>query len=185
MNEAKLKPCPFCGSTDLRFEQYVGVCVTCNHCGVSGACCEDEDEAVENWNRRANTKKSEITVRPIQQCQHCLSSHIIYKVIQTIKDEIKVQAECVDCGRRSFLPHLENLAKRQNSTLAHWREQVVKRDGKKCVICGSTERLEVHHIIPVSHDPARKYMYSPENGITLCHNCHALVHHDNPELLDK
>jgi Lar family restriction alleviation protein len=56
MNE--LKPCPFCGSEEVRmrfdsvFESY---CVTCRNCGAKvfqfyGL----KDAAVEAWNRRAD-----------------------------------------------------------------------------------------------------------------------------------
>lgn len=30
------------------------------------------------------------------------------------------------------------------------REEVIKRDGRKCRVCGSTEHLQVDHIRPVS-----------------------------------
>ena len=48
-----LKPCPFCGSTDLRlneFEQY-GICNSCNAFGPSFDIV-DECDAIAVWNRR-------------------------------------------------------------------------------------------------------------------------------------
>lgn len=49
---------------------------------------------------------------------------------------------------------------------------IKERDGERCVDCGATENLEVHHIIP------RKYGGSdhPANLKTLCHNCHWKYH---------
>lgn len=54
------------------------------------------------------------------------------------------------------------------------REAIRRRDGYQCRMpgCGSTEYLEVNHILPIkfggSHDLA--------NGITLCHSCHASIY---------
>ena len=45
---------------------------------------------------------------------------------------------------------------------------VKERDGFRCIKCGATENLEVHHIIPVSKGGSN----SMRNLITLCHNCH-------------
>lgn len=48
------------------------------------------------------------------------------------------------------------------------RRLVQQRDGYRCVVCGATERLEVHHIVPRrlggSNDPV--------NLVTLCAACH-------------
>jgi 5-methylcytosine-specific restriction endonuclease McrA len=50
--------------------------------------------------------------------------------------------------------------------------EVLRRDGWRCQICGTMERLEVHH---------RKFRSkagddSEENLITLCFECHARIH---------
>ena len=52
------------------------------------------------------------------------------------------------------------------------RNKVVRRDGNKCTKCGSTIKLEVHHIdgLAESHDNRM------ENLITLCHPCHMELH---------
>lgn len=44
------------------------------------------------------------------------------------------------------------------------RQAVIQRD-KGCVICGSTERMNVHHIIPRE---VEKYFFDVNNLITLC-----------------
>lgn len=55
--------------------------------------------------------------------------------------------------------------------LLNWSKEVRNRDGNKCFLCGSTERLNAHHILP-------KKMWSkdkldPRVGITLCCRCHS------------
>lgn len=48
------------------------------------------------------------------------------------------------------------------------RKQVISRDGGKCARCSKTGRLEVHHIVPWRKTKDD----SPNNLITLCHECH-------------
>jgi HNH endonuclease len=50
------------------------------------------------------------------------------------------------------------------------REEVLRRDGRRCQHCGTRERLTVHHITPRplgTHDP--------RNLITLCEGCHNVL----------
>jgi len=49
------------------------------------------------------------------------------------------------------------------------KSYILKRDGYKCVKCGSHKNLHVHHRIPVSSQPD----HSENNLITLCILCHA------------
>lgn len=54
-----------------------------------------------------------------------------------------------------------------------WRREVYSRDGYKCALCGSTERIEAHHIYPLrSHFDKR---FDIGNGITLCQKDHRLL----------
>lgn len=46
---------------------------------------------------------------------------------------------------------------------------------KCCEACESTEKLEVHHIIPFNVDPDREL--NPSNLITLCNYCHLVLGH--------
>jgi hypothetical protein len=52
------------------------------------------------------------------------------------------------------------------------RNDVIERDGGKCVICGSKEILEVHHIRPIKS----KGNNTMENLQTLCEDCHNMKH---------
>jgi len=49
------------------------------------------------------------------------------------------------------------------------RRIVVERDGYKCVTCGSTDRIQVHHIIPYRYSQS----HDPGNLKTLCRSCHS------------
>ncbi len=54
------------------------------------------------------------------------------------------------------------------------REIVLKRDGYKCTVCGSTERLSVHHKDHSGQEVTRND--DPENLIALCSACHEKYH---------
>ncbi len=50
----ELKECPFCESDNLEVQKgYRSSWVYCNGCGAYGPIGDDDDGAVEVWNRRA------------------------------------------------------------------------------------------------------------------------------------
>nr|DAR30056.1 MAG TPA: restriction alleviation protein [Caudoviricetes sp.] len=51
MNE-ELKPCPFCGSKNIRMWNTSTPWVSCRDCFANTACGTTREEAIENWNRR-------------------------------------------------------------------------------------------------------------------------------------
>ncbi len=55
-----------------------------------------------------------------------------------------------------------------------WANDIRIRDGNKCVICGSPNTLQVHHIYGVKD---YGFLFSDtSNGITLCKECHQKYH---------
>jgi 5-methylcytosine-specific restriction endonuclease McrA len=52
------------------------------------------------------------------------------------------------------------------------RQQILRRDGWRCQICGTMANLEVHH----KEFRSRSGEDSEENLITLCAACHTRVH---------
>lgn len=59
------------------------------------------------------------------------------------------------------------------SYLSDWAEKVINRD-RNCVICGSKQNMEAHHVFKVNeYDDAYLDL---NNGITLCHKCHDKYH---------
>lgn len=57
--------------------------------------------------------------------------------------------------------------------IADWAKKVIERDGK-CVICGSRNELEAHHVFKVNHRD--RIYYNINNGVTLCKKCHDDYH---------
>lgn len=54
-----------------------------------------------------------------------------------------------------------------------FRLKVKRRDKFKCILCGSKNRLEVHHIKKWADYPQLRYIVS--NGVTLCKVCHESI----------
>lgn len=123
------------------------------------------------------TDKSRVTcsVDPVFSCSKCGGSDFYYKIYFHEPNNIMVRLNCRECGHAENLPHIENLKKRSPSLSTKWREDVLKRDSRRCRICGATKNLEAHHIIPVAADKDAKYIYDRNNGITLCHTCHSMI----------
>jgi len=54
-----------------------------------------------------------------------------------------------------------------------WRVQVIRRD-KVCQICGSNQERNAHHLDSASYFADKRYL--PNNGVTLCRQCHTNFH---------
>jgi hypothetical protein len=84
---------------------------------------------------------------------------------------VKVTKAMIKKAHKGYLKYLDTL----------WSKQVKERDGNKCVICGRTDYLNSHHLIPRQI----KYLrHDINNGITLCPLHHKysseLSAHKNP-----
>jgi len=53
--------------------------------------------------------------------------------------------------------------------------KILSRDGYKCVNCGSTDNLNVHHIIGLRDNDSRSVDIS--SMVTLCRKCHSKEHY--------
>jgi 5-methylcytosine-specific restriction endonuclease McrA len=51
-----------------------------------------------------------------------------------------------------------------------WRKDILEKNNHTCVLCGSKEKLETHHIIPICED--KSCAFELWNGVTLCRTCH-------------
>ena len=53
---------------------------------------------------------------------------------------------------------------------------ILKRDGYKCTVCGSTDNLQVHHTYYYSNVFVPAYDYPNKSLITVCKGCHLDFH---------
>ena len=63
---------------------------------------------------------------------------------------------------------------RSSTKWKHKRAEIIRRDHKKCKICGSENELQVHHIYSLDTNPELRLENS--NLITLCDHCHHDAH---------
>jgi hypothetical protein len=63
---------------------------------------------------------------------------------------------------------------RNAASVRRWRNGVLDKDGYQCVDCGSSEELEAHHIVRWADNVFLRA--DPDNGMTLCHDCHLEIH---------
>jgi len=63
---------------------------------------------------------------------------------------------------------------RRTKEYRRWIKECKKRDGNKCVITGSSKRLEVHHKNSGSFFPDERY--DLDNGVTIHRFVHILFH---------
>ena len=110
-----------------------------------------------------------------KECEMCGSDEMAVRVLY---DKGITRYICLNCGFGRIVPKQANLKARTNSTLNNWAVRVINHH-PFCEICGSKENLEAHHIIPVSH--SKRFMYIDTNGMTLCRDCHWLVHNVESE----
>lgn len=110
--------------------------------------------------------------RPLDSCPMCGSKKLSYRAVL---NGVKAYCEEERCWFNEWVPLTKSLQKRTNSTLSHWAANIKAEWGHKCAICGSSENIEAHHIIPVANSEDHKY--DSRNGVALCKRCHYLVHH--------
>lgn len=87
-----------------------------------------------------------------------------------IEDAQDIQLDLLDDLNEKGL----DIQTRKGVEYQNFRKAVLERDGKKCVFCGATEKLCVHHIIPFSKSSALSL--DTTNGQTLCETCHEGIH---------
>ena len=83
-------------------------------------------------------------------------------------------AKNVDWGEKTYrkLVHLKTEARPANRTYipAYTKKLVFIRDNHRCVKCGSTKNLEIHHIIPHARGGSNRL----ENLQLLCRSCNRM-----------
>lgn len=98
---------------------------------------------------------------------------------KAIKNHLKISGKYAFSKHKEYVKHksaYKARAKihREQKRFSGKREYVLNRDGNKCTICGSTERLEVHH-----KDGYGRGSERPNNDlrnlVTLCNVCHGKI----------
>jgi hypothetical protein len=74
----------------------------------------------------------------------------------------------------SFNNNVIKTKDRTSSKYEAWRSAVMKRDGRTCVLCGSTDYPNAHHITRWADDYSLRF--DVKNGVVVCLACHSRYH---------
>ena len=117
-----------------------------------------------------------------------------YSRIEKLRTGLNI--ECLNCGKEFYVPkcrlnstkycsiycfyqykreHVDrNQDWRDYPEYDEWRKLVYKRDGWKCMICGSKEKINAHHIFEAIN--FEELRFDVNNGITICEKHHIKLH---------
>lgn len=123
--------------------------------------------------QRNTPERIDCDVMGVNQCEQCKGRKLAYRAIFIRPHTLQMRYVCTECGYGRALIHTDNIDRRGNSATANWRKSVLKLRGSQCYVCGTTENLEVHHIIPWAKAPELRY--DVNNGLVLCKAHHRQV----------
>jgi len=135
----------------------------------SKACYVEAMKGVDLFAGKVRARRPKIRVK--MNCEHCS------KEFETVPSKIGSRKYCCQTCRRehckSTITNLRQL--RQSKEYRKWRLIILARDNFTCQGCSEVGGiLHVHHIVPVVVDVKR--IFDLTNGVTLCEECHIMVH---------
>lgn len=78
----ELKPCPFCGGKNMRIWNTSTPRVSCDDCLANTAYGETKEEAIEQWNRRADKLEGQPTAydvdKVVEQLENYANEEMLY-----------------------------------------------------------------------------------------------------------
>jgi hypothetical protein len=167
-----------------------GICTLCgkNPAIPGQAKCPKCREAFHRYQKKAHDKRRSSGAcmdcgLPIQgsnyYCPDCIARRNTYRdqrLAQRKKDNL-----CIDCGKaiaKDKQVRCEQCLLVRRTKASEWREKgfrglAKERDGHKCQICDSAQKLVVHHINDDGHTISQNPNDGLDNLITLCRKCHS------------
>lgn len=91
----------------------------------------------------------------------CLQTKTIK--MKLTKKQIKINKKLKHQQTKSYLAKQAKKALKLKDE--EWKRVVKFRDGYKCIVCGRTDILHVHHLIPRE---IKDFRWNVDNGVTLC-----------------
>lgn len=114
-------------------------------------------------------------------CPQCKISFILKKYRLSVKHGPFCSRKCYYKWRSINLRgDLNPTSNKDQTSLYGWvfqksRAFVLKRDDYKCVRCGSSKNIHVHH--KIHFNPGQSDPHNPNNLEALCASCHRIEHH--------
>jgi len=116
---------------------------------------------------REHTKQIYIPVSARKPCPACGETHkFAIKVINRLFSLTICSPECEQLYEEMMETRKEN-----RKIPKHVRRALFKKYDSKCFSCGSKDKLEIHHIVPICKGGTSEL----ENLLLLCNNCHCVV----------
>lgn len=175
--------CGDCGNKKFKIEVMYSTLLQafaiCESCGRKTPLRKNRKTKIQYNSNGCHKKENEKIIKySYSKCPICNGNNFSTQIYLDVGQAYQT---CDDCGWRS--QGLKNLIKentrKDSINMREWRCAVLKRDGYKCVKCGSQKELQTHHIIHVADDPEGKHIFEVDNGITLCKECHMKEHGKN------
>lgn len=119
------------------------------------------------------------TLNGLPKCKICGGNLARYETPKRKTTEICQKCYRGEVTKRwnpSISPELRKHGRTINPEYYEWRNEVFKRDGYACVLCGDNRghNLNAHHLDGFS--TAEELRVSLDNGVTLCESCHKDFH---------
>ncbi len=112
--------------------------------------------------------RSDRQPRSPQVCKWCGKAFIDD---HAVRERVYCSRKCLGLSQRK--DNRQHPRRKQGSALLRWARAVILRD-KACMRCGTTEKLQSHHVDSYKDNPERRLDVS--NGIALCPPCHHSQH---------
>lgn len=157
---------------------------------VSSYCAEkglfvNPQQAYDYWSKKGWKNAKGLNVKTLENCIDCVNSIAIRKeqkkkekeknkLKRKQRKEARRKAKEIDKENKretSFIYYADQL---KDERWKAFREFVFKIRGKKCEICGSTEKLQVHHIH--YNKGVKAWEYNVNEVLVACVDCHRNIH---------
>ena len=155
---------------------------------LKGLRCTNEWKTLENQIQSVNKSIVELYSEYLEkECGNCnLKKDKIVALMEkfglrTFNHHIAKAANCSKGYVEQFYPTIDGkiLQKEYRKKISSKnRKNVLKRDNYSCIMCGSKENLQIHHINTVNGS-YKKIDNNIDNLATLCKKCHYLAHNGN------
>lgn len=125
---------------------------------------------------------------PIRNMSDCHKGQLAWNKGKKWSDEVrkKISQKAQDrFGKKNpnwkggITPKYDN--RRNLRIVKEWREKCLIRDSRTCLWCGSKEKIEVNHIVPIRQITDMELLGDINNGIALCRPCHEKIHYHEHE----
>ena len=175
--KAEPRKCDWCGKTfsPTKVQPMAKFC---------SSYCYQKMDCKKRSDKRKQKRELELSIP--RKCPQCKQDFIATAYVQKYcsvecrqKNKANVLKERYTNLPKATKTELNNKKRDKFKLDGNWRK-ALDRDGNKCVLCGKTEKLEVHHLDgngEKGKDKRRKANdTSLENLMTLCSSCHKDMH---------